>query len=117
MQEAVSVLRVSDLDIALKYYTEILGFTQDFRFKNYAGITSGHARLHLAGGENPNQRPVGGGTVYIFCDDVDAYYAEIKKKGAVVRDEPKDYPYGMRDFIALDPDGNHLAFGCESKKT
>ena len=30
---------------------------------------------------------------------------------------PKDYAYGMRDFIVADPDGNHLAFGCRSEDT
>jgi hypothetical protein len=30
----------------------------------------------------------------------------------MVKMEPADQPYGMRDFIVLDPDGNHLTFGC-----
>ena len=30
--------------------------------------------------------------------------------------EPKDYPYGMRDFDVLDLDGNQLCFGMESTK-
>jgi hypothetical protein len=32
-----------------------------------------------------------------------------------VKSDPKDYPYGMRDFMAVDPDRNHLAFGCKAK--
>jgi hypothetical protein len=28
---------------------------------------------------------------------------------------PKDYDYGMRDFVVEDPDGNLVAFGQESK--
>ena len=119
MEHAAAVFHISDLEASLKYYTEILGFTQDFRFESYAGVKSGPVCLHLAEarGGNVRQRPVGGGTVYIFCDDVDAYYAEIKGKGAVLKGEPKDWPYGMRDFQAVDPDGNILGFGCESKKT
>jgi len=27
--------------------------------------------------------------------------------------EPADQRYGIRDFIVLDPDGNHMTFGCE----
>jgi predicted enzyme related to lactoylglutathione lyase len=53
--------------------------------------------------------------LYILCDEVDDYCAKIKKNGAIVKSEPKDSPYGMRDFMAVDPDGNHLAFGCEAK--
>ena len=62
-----------------------------------------------------HERPVGGGTAYILCDEVDDYCAKIKKNGAIVKSDPKNYPYGMRDFMAIDPDGNHLAFGCEAK--
>ena len=117
MEHSATVFHVRDLDASLKYYAEVLGFTQDFRFEHYAGIKSGPVCLHLAGGGNGQRRPVGGGTVYIFCDDVDAYYAEIKKKGAILKGEPKDWPYGMRDFQAVDPDGNILGFGCEVAKT
>ena len=28
--------------------------------------------------------------------------------------EPKDWPYGTREFMVVDLDGNQLAFGCES---
>jgi uncharacterized glyoxalase superfamily protein PhnB len=56
--------------------------------------------------------------VYIFCaEPVDAYYAELTSRGATLIAPPKDYAYGMRDFIAVDLDGNHLAFGCRSEDT
>jgi uncharacterized glyoxalase superfamily protein PhnB len=58
-------------------------------------------------------KPIGGSTIYVFCDEVDSYYAEIKSKGALVKYEPKNWPYGMRDFRVADPDGNHLSFGCD----
>ena len=110
-----SVFQVASVDAALRYYKEVLGFTEDFRFGDYAGVKLGNACFHLCA-HGVHKRPVGGGTVYVFCDEVDGYYAEIKKMGAIVTSEPRDYDYGMRDFMALDPDGNHLAFGCESKK-
>jgi uncharacterized glyoxalase superfamily protein PhnB len=51
-----------------------------------------------------------------FCDEVDDYCQEIKKNGAVIKVEPADQPYGMRDFIVLDPDGNHMTFGCAIRR-
>ena len=112
---AIPVFQVSNVESALKHYTGIFGFSEDFRFGDYAGIKLGDVRLHLSG-HSVHERPVGGGTAYILCDEVDDYCAKIKKQGAIVKSDPKDYPYGMRDFMAVDPDGNHIAFGCEAKK-
>src|SRR6476620_4791186 len=112
---AIPIFQVSDVEASLKHYTRIFGFSEDFRFGDYAGIKLGDVRLHLSG-HSVHERPVGGGTAHILCDEVDDYWAKIKKNGAIVKSDPKDYPYGMRDFMAVDPDGNHLAFGCEAKK-
>ena len=111
---AIPIFQVSNVDASLKHYTSVLGFVEDFRFDDYAGIKLGDVRLHLSG-HGIHERPIGGGTAYILCDEVDDYCAKIKQKGAVVKSDPKDYSYGMRDFMAVDPDGNHLAFGCEAK--
>jgi predicted enzyme related to lactoylglutathione lyase len=111
---AVPVFQVSNVEASLKHYTNVFGFFEDFRFGDYAGVKLGDVRLHLSG-HGLHGRPVGGGTAYILCDEVDSYCAEIKKNGGFVKSDPKNYPYGMRDFMAVDPDGNHLAFGCETK--
>jgi uncharacterized glyoxalase superfamily protein PhnB len=47
---------------------------------------------------------------------VDVLYQELTSRGARALNEPKDYPYGMRDFHVHDLDGNHLCFGMESKR-
>jgi hypothetical protein len=41
---------------------------------------------------------------------------ELKSRGASTLNEPRDYPYGMRDFDIHDLDGNQLCFGMESKQ-
>jgi uncharacterized glyoxalase superfamily protein PhnB len=111
---AVPIFQVSNVDASLKHYTSVLGFVEDFRFDDYAGVKLGDVRLHLSG-HSIHERPIGGGTAYILCDEVDDYCAKIKKNGAIVKSDAKDYPYGMRDFVTVDPDGNHLAFSCEAK--
>src|SRR5262245_54552316 len=113
---AATCLYVSNLNAALKFYTEVLGFAQRFRYKDYAGIELGDVQIHLAGPEVPRRRQIGQGSVYIFCDGVDEYYAEIKAKGANAPEAPRDYAYGMRDFEVIDLDGNRIAFGQECKQ-
>ncbi len=113
---AATVFSVKDLEESLKFYNEVLGFEEEFRFGNYAGVKKGSVLIHLSHYENPNMKVPGSGSIYIFCDEVDEYCKEIKSKGAKVQAEPKDYPYGMRDFISYDPDENQLSFGAETKK-
>ena len=83
-QGVAPVLQVRSLDDSLKYYAEVLGFTEDFRFGDYAGVRHGEVLLHLCA-HDFHKRPIGGGTVSIFCDEVDSYFEEIKKSGAVVK--------------------------------
>lgn len=109
---AAVVFHVSDLEAALSYYTDVLGFKPDFRYGGYAGLESGNMLLHLCdAGEQGLKRPVGGGHVCVFCDEVDTYYKDITGRNALVLVPPGDRPYGMRDFAIEDPDGNVLVFG------
>jgi uncharacterized glyoxalase superfamily protein PhnB len=110
-QSSVVILHVSDLAASVKFYKEILGFTDDFKHDHYVGLKIGEAPIHLTDMKS-SRGPIGMGTVYFFCDEVDSYYAQIKAKGADLQGEPENQFYGMRDFIVADPDGNHLAFGC-----
>ena len=42
---------------------------------------------------------------------VDDYYDKIKAAGARIAIEIADREYGLRDFRAVDPDGNQISFG------
>jgi len=110
---SATCFNVSDVDSAIAWYTGVLGFSERFRFGNYAGVQHGEVQIHLAGPGTPNARATGQGGIYIFIDDVDAYHAVITGKGATPQAPPKDYEYGMRDFCVTDPDGNLLGFGQE----
>jgi uncharacterized glyoxalase superfamily protein PhnB len=109
---AIPVLHVANIDEALRFYTAVLGFSEEFRFGDYAGLRMGEAGLHLT---TPGdfRRPVGGGTVYLTCDGVDDYHDAIVSRGAHPKSPPTNAGYGMRDFVVDDPDGNQLSFGCE----
>lgn len=113
---AATVFPVRDVDASLRYFVDVLGFTEEFRFGEYAGIQRDDCCIHLSAEGNPNTGKAGTGAVYIFCDDVDGYFADIAGRGAANAQEPKDYEYGMRDFTMRDPDGNQLTFGAPTKK-
>ncbi|MBT5817972.1 MAG: VOC family protein [Proteobacteria bacterium] len=105
-----AVLSVSDFQAALAFYRDVLEFTIEFEFGEYAGVKTGDASLHLSSG---NPKSPGSGHVYFFCDEVDDYFHLIKQRGASIRRTIENSPYGMRDFEVEDLDGNILVFGCD----
>lgn len=106
------VIHVSDLNRAITYYTNILGFKIDFRFGEYVGLTYGDIAIHLSGPTHPGMKKTPGGAHFcIDCDEVNAYYNHIAQKRALIFVSIADRDYGMRDFAVNDPDGNTLVFG------
>ena len=63
LEDAIPVLPAADTAESLKWWTEICGFTENFRDNtppNYAGISRGKAYLHIAGmGDKALARKVG----------------------------------------------------------
>lgn len=110
--DAATVFAVKDIEKAIQFYTDVLGFEVEFNYGPYAGIKRDQVSIHL--GESDDDT-AGKGKVYLLCDEVDAYHDEVKAKDAAIKWAPKDYPYGRRDFELTDPDGNSLAFSCEAK--
>jgi len=43
-------------------------------------------------------------------DDADASYQEVVAKGIKPSSEPRDWPWGNREFVVRDPDGYKLVF-------
>ena len=43
--------------------------------------------------------------------DIDSYYREIVDRGAQAAGEPKDQPYGIREFGVQDINGVGIVFG------
>jgi uncharacterized glyoxalase superfamily protein PhnB len=60
-----------------------------------------------------DQWPLEPGTfgAYVVCDDTDALCERARAAGAEILVEPHDQPYGSRDFMARDPEGNRWSFG------
>src|SRR5262245_26569488 len=114
---AATVCVVQDVLRSVAYYCDVLGFHTEFtygRTTSYAGVERDGVVIHLQSASETRRQP-GHGAVNVFVTDVDAFYQELKSRGARVLNEPKDYPYGMRDFDVNDLDGNQLCFGMESK--
>ncbi|MBX9757574.1 MAG: VOC family protein [Beijerinckiaceae bacterium] len=112
-KSAAAVLVVTDMAASLAHYRDAIGFEVAFEYGEppfYAGLRRDDVIVHLMQANQTSRTP-GQSAIYAFVDDVDALHAQMKGLGAHITQEPQDYPYGMRDFMVRDLDGNQLAFG------
>lgn len=47
---------------------------------------------------------------YVEVEDVDKHYETLVNKGISTSSEPKDWPWGKREYAVKDPDGYTLVF-------
>ncbi|HEY3416092.1 MAG TPA: VOC family protein [Armatimonadota bacterium] len=115
---------VRDLDAAIAFYTDILGFTPAFDFINEQGERFG-IYLHISGRnfvELFNGQPGSGtGSYQHLClevDDIDATVADLRAKGVEVTDAKLGSDQSWQAWLQ-DPDGNRIelhAYTPQSKQ-
>jgi predicted enzyme related to lactoylglutathione lyase len=113
------VLACKDLEKAVKFYTEQLGFRivkeesqEDFVTLEFAENSIMLERDQLLKEALPelkeelarNQYGVGA-TIFIHVDDADRRYREIKAKGLKIFSPIETKPWGAREFVIKDPEG------------
>lgn len=116
-------MHVPDLEKALTFFNEVLGFKTLVRNGDYAYVHRETAGVRIMQNNAEDGAPPGNRrfAYYIDVRDVDALYAELKPKldGLPKGDVhgPADKSYGQRELLVLAPDGNVLAFGQEIRNT
>jgi catechol 2,3-dioxygenase-like lactoylglutathione lyase family enzyme len=109
--QAFPILAVGDLEAAMRYYRDMLGFTIAWKWgepPQRAGVVLDEVELQLVA-PGPGVPP-GAAIVYCHMTGVDEYYAECRARGAAIALELGDRPWGARDFRVVDPDGNRIGF-------
>ncbi|RLT26122.1 MAG: hypothetical protein DWI48_06825 [Chloroflexi bacterium] len=100
---------VADLDRAVAFYLDALGFTLDFRADEFLLAVVGSedgASIALNGTPEPRPR-----SCYLNVRSVDVIAQRCEEAGASFLAPLTTQPWGMRDFMVLDPDGNAIAVG------
>lgn len=104
-------LQVADLETALEFYTEKLGFTTAFTWggvrPTFAGVNLGHVQIFL---EEGTPDPNGCGVIFVV-GDADALYAFHQANGVDIAVPLDDREYGVRDYTVRDLHGYRLTFG------
>ncbi|MEZ5353171.1 MAG: glyoxalase superfamily protein [Bryobacteraceae bacterium] len=103
------ILRVEDMDAALRFYVDKLGF-QNAPWGNadFTCITRGGASIYLC------QKGQGRGAAWAWVGVSDArrLHEELLAAGVEIKLEPTNFPWALEIQVA-DPDGNVLRFGSE----
>jgi uncharacterized glyoxalase superfamily protein PhnB len=110
--------RYRDARAAIRFLVDAFGFVEKAVHDNPDG-TVGHAELSFGGGvimlgqRRAESSPFDTerSSTYVVVDDPDAHHAKAVAAGAEIVTGPIDQPYGSREYVARDPDGNTWSFG------
>ena len=107
---------VDDLDRAIAYYCDQLGFARDFTYQSfYAAVTRDGFAIHLKhaprlAGEREHRKQNEHLDAYISVSGIRGLFAELELRGARVVKPLEDRPWGTVDCYVEDPDGYVLCF-------
>jgi catechol 2,3-dioxygenase-like lactoylglutathione lyase family enzyme len=105
--QALPELPFNDVPAAVAWYRDILGFRINYQ-QSDLGVMDRDAITILLIVRTADHKGIGSCEFYVA--DADAHYAEFTAKGAHTLGPPVSYPWGLRAFRVLDPEGNRLTF-------
>ncbi len=123
MKRLSPILWTKDLAESVAFYKDILGFSAQSNFPNFASMQKGNVEIMpVEPVEEPEDckdpdnkepffaKPRLTGSIYITVGDVNALWDAVKDR-AKIESGIADREYGMRDFSILDNNGYELVFG------
>ena len=107
---------VDDLDRAIAYYRDKLGFELEFVYESfYAAVTRDGFAIHLkcapkSAADREHRKQNEHLDAYIAVCGIRGLFSELQTRGAQVLKPLEERPWGCIDFYVEDPDGNIVCF-------
>jgi uncharacterized glyoxalase superfamily protein PhnB len=107
---------VDDLDRAIAYYCDRLGFDLDFIYESfYASVSRDGRAIHLKHGdrlaaERERRKQQEHLDAYVAVSGIRGLFDEVQQRGADVIKPLEERPWACLDFYVQDPDGYILCF-------
>lgn len=112
-ESAVPILNVKSVPASIAYYVDKLGFTKEWDWGSpptFACVFRDSVRIFFCqGGQGAP-----GTWISMFVHDVDALYEDYARSGAVIRQAPTNFPWGLREMNVEDLDGHRLRMGSDA---
>ena len=103
------ILRVEEMSRSVRYYVEVLGFTNaPWGNEHFTSVSRDQAGIYLCHGAQGQA----GTWAWIGVSDVAKLYDEYSKSGAHIRLPPTNYQWAY-EMQVTDPDGHVLRFGSD----
>jgi uncharacterized glyoxalase superfamily protein PhnB len=123
----IPILVCEDIPAAHDFLVAAFGFTSGGVHRSpdgqavHAEVRSGDLMiwLHRVAADlklsSPRSLPAASSGLVVYVDDVDAHYARARSQGAQTEGEPKDMPYGQREYGVRDREGHRWWFATPLK--
>ena len=103
------ILRVASLAASVRYYVDVLGFTNaEWGGDEFTCVTRDNASIYLSEGDQGQP----GTWVWVGVGDVRALYGEYQATNAIVLQPPQNFGWALEMRVG-DPDGHVLRFGSD----
>ena len=94
-----------DVRVAVDWLSRAFGFKERLQIGDHrAQLVFENGAVIAIKGDAP------GSTILVRVEDADAHHARAASAGARILSEPEDYPYGERQYSAVDPGGHRWTF-------
>ena len=101
-------LPVEDVERAQQHYRDALGFEIGWLYpgKGIGAVSRGNFAIFFRKRKPPFEPAVH----WVFAEDIDASYQELRSLGANIVESLEKKPWGLRQFTVRDLDGNLFYF-------
>ena len=106
--QPVPELPVEDVERAQQYYRDVLGFEIGWLYpgKGIGAVSRKDAVIFF----RKTTPPFAPAVHWVFAEDIDATYGELKSSGANIVEPLEKKAWGLRQFTVDDLDGNRFYF-------
>ncbi len=100
---------VEDIQASLEFYNRKMGFAVLFDYGEYAAVKRDSVEIHLW--ECHDKYIAENTACRVAVDDIEALYTEYSQAGIIHPNGIlEEKPWGLREFVTLDLDGNGIFF-------